>query len=89
MIGIGEYKLYAGDQSVRVSWGDKLQLTGRYMFSLSATSTEVLRLFKLMFGDKFSRERINSLGITVEGVQPTQEELSNAVFKIRRNNIHI
>jgi hypothetical protein len=86
-VTMGEHKLHVDENGISVSWGDRLQLTGHYMLKLIVTKDEVLREFKLVFGRHFTREEIKRLGITVEGADPTSDEMKQAIYNMRASDL--
>src|SRR5437588_3899674 len=72
-------RLWIDGDAVVVKWGDKLQLTGSYNLRLEIPKSEILYLFKFLFGSNFKRETLESLGIEVIGATPTDEELEKSI----------
>jgi hypothetical protein len=79
----GKHKLYVNDDDISVWWCGRLQLTGNYMLNFTMTKSEILRAFILVFGRELSRENLTSLGITVKGATPTEDELIMAIHNMR------
>jgi hypothetical protein len=71
------------EDGIEFSWGDALQIAGRYMLWLEISKTETLRLFKRLFGKKFTREELEKIGIVVTGLTPTNEELESSIKNIK------
>ena len=58
-----------GADRVEIAWGNRVTLTGNFLFTVTLSRADILRLFKLVAGEVLDHETISESGLSIdEGV---------------------
>ena len=82
---MGKQKIKIGNDGIEVSWGGMFRVSknAEYMIWLDIPKKEILNLFLRTFGTSFSREKLESLGISLSKIAPTEAEVTHAVHNMK------
>jgi hypothetical protein len=78
-------KMKIGKDGIEFSWGGTFRVSknANYMIWLDIPKEEILNLFLKAFGTSFSREKLESLGISLSKIAPTEAEVTHAVQNMK------